>query len=275
MYRAFGWEAPQFAHLPLLLSPDGNGKLSKRDGDKYGFPVFPLDWVDPATGARFSGYREAGYLPEAFLNFLALLGWSPGNDREIFTREELAEVFSLERVGKSGVKFDKQKSVWFNSHYLHHTPADRLWPHLKAQLEQEGIALPSETYAYRVLDLVKEKLQSLNDLLHESRFFFVRPATYDRSVVEKNWNPTVDTFFADLESWLAGTSDYTAPAIEERFKTLAADHGLKPTVPMPVFRHALTAVKYGPTVFQIAETLGQTETTARLRNFLTFMHSAT
>jgi glutamyl-tRNA synthetase len=250
------------------------GKLSKRDGDKYGFPVFPLDWFDPATGTRFSGYREAGYLPEAFLNFLALLGWSPGNDREIFTREELAEVFSLERVGKAGVKFDKQKSVWFNTHYLHRTPADRLWPYLKAQLEQEGVDLPSEEYAFRVLDLIKEKLQSLNDLLHEGRFFFVRPAAYDRSAVEKNWNPAVDAFFADLEAWLAATSEYATPALEEHFKALAATHGLKPTVPMPVLRHALTAVKHGPTVFQITETLGQTEATARLRSFLAFIRSA-
>jgi glutamyl-tRNA synthetase len=189
LYRYFGWEdtMPQFAHLPLLLKPDGNGKLSKRDGDKLGFPVFPLDWTDPFSGEKSSGFREQGYLPDAFLNFLAFLGWNPGDERELFTLEELVEAFTVERIGKSGTKFDIAKAKWYNEQYLKTKPTSELAAFLIADAKKEGVDVPSDKID-SIVTLVKDRVTFPAELWKESRFIIVAPGSFDEEIASKKWN---------------------------------------------------------------------------------------
>lgn len=265
LYESFGWERPEFAHLPLLLSPDGNGKLSKRDGDKYGFPIFPLQWKDPKEGTVSSGYRESGYLPEAFINFLALLGWNPGNDQEIFSLEELIPLFSLERVGKSGVKFDKKKSVWFNQVYIKKTPAVDFLPTVKAQLTAENLPIPSDEYLIPVIEMLKERVEYLTDFVPMGRFFFETPNTYDPDFAKK-WNPEYASFVALVGSRLTEVSESTPITIEHFIKGLATEQNIPIGKVMPMLRLSVSGVAFGPTVFDIMAQIGIQETVKRLSN---------
>ena len=192
LYEAFGWRdtMPQFVHLPLLLKPDGKGKLSKRDGDRLGFPVFPLEWHDPKSGEISSGYREAGYLPEAVINFLALLGWNPGDDTEIMSMDELIQKFSFDRCSRSGAKFDFEKGKWFNHHYLQQIDNEKLAQMFIPVLKSEGVDTDKFTSEYitRVVALVKDRINFVKDLWAQSKFFFVEPVDYDAKAVKKRWS---------------------------------------------------------------------------------------
>ena len=186
LYDAFGWDKPKFAHLPLLLKPDGKGKLSKRDGDRLGFPVFPLQWTDPKSGETSRGYREDGYFPEAFINMLALLGWNPGDEQEFFNIEELIQAFSIEKVGKSGSRFDQEKAKWFNHHYLVEKSNEELSDLFLPVLKSKNIDPGKKNIAF-IMGLVKERVNFVSELWEQSYFFFEAPHEYDPQTVKKRW----------------------------------------------------------------------------------------
>lgn len=264
LYRAFGWEAPQFAHLPLLLKPDGNGKLSKRDGDRLGFPVFPLQWTDPATGNVSSGYRESGYLPEAVVNFLALLGWNPGTDQELLSMDELIAQFDLEKCSKSGAKFDYVKGAWFNHEYLQTADNATLAPALAALMQADGITAPIDRIE-AVVGLMKERANFVSDLWPLCRFFFVAPEAYDEKTVKKRWKESSASDMAALADCLAGIDDFASANQEAIVKAWLAEGERNMGLYMNAFRLALVGEPKGPHLFDISAFLGKEETLARLR----------
>jgi glutamyl-tRNA synthetase len=264
LYRAFGWEAPRFAHLPLLLKPDGNGKLSKRDGDRLGFPVFPLEWHDPKSGDVSSGYRESGYLPEAVINFLALLGWNPGNDQEILSMDELIELFSLERCSKSGAKFDYEKGKWFNHKYIQMKSNAELAELFMPILKAHGAEAPFEMVE-AVVGLVKERVSFVRELWDQAAFFFVAPTSYDEKTVKKRWKADSPTQMAELCDVLAGIDDFSAQNTEEVVKAWIAAKEYHLGNVMNAFRLAVVGESKGPHMFDITALLGKEETTARVK----------
>ncbi|PKP15617.1 MAG: glutamate--tRNA ligase, partial [Bacteroidetes bacterium HGW-Bacteroidetes-22] len=213
LYRFFGWQAPQFAHLPLLLKPDGNGKLSKRDGDRLGFPVFPLRWTDPKTGDISSGYRESGYFPEAFINLLALLGWNPGTEQEILSMDELIRLFSLDRVNKSGARFDPEKAKWFNQQYLRMQSNAELAATFLHVLAEKGIQAEPEM-AEKVVTLVKDRVNFVKELWDQSWFFFIAPESYDEGFAKKRWKADSGTIISDLASRLIALKEFTVEVLD-------------------------------------------------------------
>src|SRR5574343_23277 len=220
LYRYLGWEEvmPQFAHLPLLLKPDGNGKLSKRDGDRLGFPVFPLEWKDPFSGEISSGYREKGYIPEAFVNMLALLGWNPGTTQEIFSMDELVEAFTVERISKSGAKFDAAKTKWFNQQYLRSKSNADLADIFLAELNEKGIST-DKNYVEQVCALVKEKAQFSNEFWSLASYFFEEPTAFDAEVIKKRWKDQAPDFIGAFTNALASLEDFSHTSIENLFKS--------------------------------------------------------
>lgn len=265
IYKAFGWEntMPRFAHLPLLLKPEGNGKLSKRDGDRLGFPVFPLEWKDPKTGEISSGYRESGYLPDAVLNFLALLGWNPGNDHEIMSMDEMIESFSFDRCSKSGAKFDFEKAKWFNHQYIQLKPnrviADLFDPYLK----EKGINAQI-SFVERVIGLVKERVSFVKDLWEQSSFFFLAPDHYDEKAVKKRWKEDSPIQMAELAAILKEINDFSAHNQEEIVMGWIESKGYNTGVVMNAFRLAVVGESKGPHMFDITEIIGKNETLSRL-----------
>jgi len=266
LYRYLGWEAdmPEFAHLPLLLKPEGNGKLSKRDGDRLGFPVFPLLWTDPKTGEVSSGFREAGYLPEAFINMLALLGWNPGTEQEIFTMEELIKSFSIERVGKSGAKYDPEKAKWFNHHYVAALSDEELAGFLSPMLTAKGITF-TKGYSTRVCGLVKERANLLPDLWEQAWFFFKAPETYDERVIQKIWKPETTEIITSFAERLAKAEPFTASVIESVAKEFILDKGIGIGQLMSPFRLAIVGQNAGPGMFEMAEVIGKAEIIRRIK----------
>jgi len=265
LYRAFGWEdtMPQFAHLPLLLKPEGNGKLSKRDGDRLGFPVFPLEWKDPKTGDISSGYRESGYLPEAVVNFLALLGWNPGNDQEIISMDELIDLFSLEKCSKSGAKFDYEKGKWFNHQYIQLRANAEIANLFYPILEEKGIDVPVG-YVETVVGLVKERVNFVKELWDQSFFFFIAPTSYDEKTVKKRWKEESPAQMAELISVLESIDDFSAHNQEEIVKGWIEEKGYHLGNIMNAFRLAVVGESKGPHMFDITATIGKKETIARL-----------
>lgn len=267
LYRYFGWEdtMPQFAHLPLLLKPDGNGKLSKRDGDKLGFPVFPLNWVDPFSGEKSSGFREQGYLPEAFLNFLAFLGWNPGDDRELFTLEELAEAFSVERIGKSGTKFDIAKAKWYNEQYLRTKSNEELMAYLSADAKADGFNIPVEK-AEPIVNLVKERVTFPADLWKESKFIIVAPHSFDEEVASKKWNAdaakVLGAYAIALDSF---SGEFDAVSAKALLESTAEAEGIKLGKVMQAVRLAVTGSGAGPDLMVVFAILGSAEVAKRIR----------
>lgn len=256
LYRAFEWEAPHFAHLPLILKPDGNGKLSKRDGDRLGFPVFPLEWTDPETGVVSSGYREKGYFPKAFINMLLLLGWAPGNNQEIFTEQEMVEAFTIERIGKSGSKFDPDKTKWFNQQYLRSTPLRELASMLMPFIESKGYSVSLE-YAEKVCALMMERAVFVDEMM-EGDFLFSAPTRWDEEAVSKKWKKGESASI--MEQWsskLSQLSEWNHAAMEAEFKLFLTEQGLGMGAVMPLFRILLTGVLTGPSAIQVAELLGK------------------
>lgn len=265
LYQAFGWEdtMPQFAHLPLLLKPEGNGKLSKRDGDRLGFPVFPLEWKDPHSGEISSGYRESGYLPEAVINFLALLGWNPGNDQEIISMDELIQLFSLEKCSKSGAKFDYEKGKWFNHQYIQLRANDEIANIFYPVLEEKGIDFPLG-YIETVVGLVKERVSFVKELWDQSSFFFVAPEVYDEKVVKKRWKEESPVQMQELIEVLRGINDFSAHNQEEIVKGWIESKGYHLGNIMNAFRLAVVGESKGPHMFDITAVIGKDETITRL-----------
>ncbi|ESU30040.1 gltX protein [Flavobacterium limnosediminis JC2902] len=263
LYKAFGWEAPQFAHLPLILKPVGNGKLSKRDGDKLGFPVFPLDWNDPISGEKSSGYREKGFFPEAVVNFLSLLGWNDGTDQELFSLEELVAKFDLNRVHKAGAKFDPEKNKWFNQHYLKLQSDASLAEAFMPILSEKGIVTDME-YVTKVVALVKERATFVTDLYELSDFFFVAPTAYDEKA-SKNWKEETPGLMQELISVLENIGDFTSVNIETIVKDWMTKNEIGMGKVMQPFRLSLVGALKGPHLFDIVEMIRKDETIKRLQ----------
>lgn len=267
LYRAFGWQdtMPQFAHLPLLLKPDGKGKLSKRDGDRLGFPVFPLEWKDPKSGEISSGYRESGYLPHAVVNFLALLGWNPGNDEEILSMDDLIKLFSLEKCSKSGAKFDYEKGKWFNHIYIQQEPIENIAAMFKTILTEHQIEC-EDSYTLKVVSMVRERVNFVKDIWTEASFFFVAPTTYDEKVVNKRWKDETPALMKELIGILSGIDDFSAMNQETIVKEWIHAKEYNMGGILPVFRLAIVGTLAGPDLFKITETLGKQETIKRLNS---------
>ena len=269
LYEAFGWSdtMPQFVHLPLLLKPVGNGKLSKRDGDKLGFPVFPLEWHDPKSGEISSGYRETGYLPEAVVNFLALLGWNPGDDSEIMSMEELIAKFSFDHCSKAGAKFDFEKGKWFNHHYLQQVPAAELAAMFRPELEKHGVdpSLYSDDYIAHVVEMVKGRANFVGDLWDSARCFFKAPDCYDPKAVKKRWCNEMPDILTRLCGVLDSLDDFSSAAAEPPVLQWIADNGFHLGNVMNAFRLTVVGECKGPHMFDITELLGKEETIRRIK----------
>jgi glutamyl-tRNA synthetase len=271
LWKYLGWhnDMPQWAHLPLILKPDGNGKLSKRDGDRLGFPVFAMDWKDPKTGEVTSGFKERGFVPQAFVNMLAVLGWNDGTEKELFTLEELIERFTMERVHSSGAKFDFEKAKWFNHEWIKQMDAAALRPLVRVNLREHGINANNDEYLDRVISMVKERCTLINDFYLQAGFFFETPAEIDTSSIKPKWSPEKTNFFNAFIESLAVETNWTATNVELRFKELATAAGIKPGELMLPMRIMLVGAKFGPGVFDIADAIGQSETITRMKNTLT------
>lgn len=274
LYKYLGWEdsMPQFAHLPLLLKPDGNGKLSKRDGDRLGFPVFPLDWVDPKTGDKSSGYREAGYFPEAVVNFLALLGWHAETDQEFFSMDELIEAFSLERVSKSGAKFDYEKGKWFNHEYLIRKSDEELATLLMPTLVEKGINTDLATLA-AVVGMTKVRCNFISDFWNQIKFFFEAPTEYDAKTVQKRWKATSAADMQALATVLEGIDDFSAANSEQVVMAWITENGLHMGNIMNAFRLCIVGEGKGPHMFDITAIIGKEETLSRLQKAVQSLNS--
>lgn len=269
LYRYLGWEnvMPKFAHLPLLLKPEGNGKLSKRDGDRLGFPVFPLDWNDPASGEKSSGYRESGYLPDAVVNLLALLGWNPGTNQEVFTLQELIAAFSLERVSKSGAKFDQNKAKWFNQQYIRNVDDATLAAELTKEVAARNLNY-SDAYIYETCRLMKEKISFMKDLWPMSAYFFIEPSEYDEAVVQKRWNDKSPLVLQDMIQTLQTMQEFDAAVVEKSYTDALAKAGVAGKDFMQLLRVCLSGVAGGPPIFEMAALFGKESTLRRLKHAL-------
>ncbi|RYY38449.1 MAG: glutamate--tRNA ligase [Chitinophagaceae bacterium] len=264
----FGEEAmPQWAHLPLILGP--SGKLSKRDGAKYGFPVFAANWSDPKSGELTEGFRERGFIPEAFVNLLALLGWNDGTEQELFTLEELIQRFQMEKVHKGGAKFDFEKAQWFNHEWIKRSTAGRLLPDVKALLLSKGITPNDDAQLAKVIDLVKERCTLLPDFAQQGGFFFAAPSEWDTAAFASKWTPAKQSFFETYGNRISTASDATS--FESIFKQSAEEAGIKPGELQLPLRIMLVGGKFGPPVFSIAELIGAEETKARIRKVLAIL----
>jgi glutamyl-tRNA synthetase len=265
LYRALSWEheMPEFAHLPLLLKPDGKGKLSKRDGDKLGFPVFPMHWVDPANGEVSKGFDEYGFLPEAFINFLALLGWNPGTEQEIFSIDELAEAFSLEKVSKSGAKFDFEKAKWFNHQYLKAKSDEDLAQHFLLILKDKHIDADLN-YVSRICGLVKERISFVHELWQQASFFFQTPESYDQEIVKKRWKDNIPQLMEELKVQLSQMDIFLAENIKELIHHFVESKQANMGAVMNSLRLCLVGGSFGPDLPVIAELLGKEEVCKRI-----------
>lgn len=265
LYQAFGWEdaMPEFAHLPLLLKPDGDGKLSKRDGDRLGLPFYAINWTNPETGETTLGYRETGYFPEAYVNFLSLLGWNPGDNRELFSLDELVAAFSLERVNKHGARYDFTKLNWFNQQYLRSKPHAELAALVAPQVAAAGHAVDMP-FITEVCRLMNERMTLVSDFYPISTYFFVAPTAFDAEVAAKRWKDVVPGFMVALKEAFAGLSQWDAASAEACFNETAAARELKPGQLMQAYRLAVSGQGAGPAIFELTALLGQAEIVARL-----------
>lgn len=266
LYRAFGWEdtMPQFAHLPLLLKPEGKGKLSKRDGDRLGFPVFPLEWHDPKTGEVSSGFRESGYFPEALVNFLALLGWNPGTEQEIFSLDELVKAFDISHCSKAGAKFDYKKGIWFNHEYLLRKSADEVARMFAPIVANNGIETSLERIT-QVVEMMKDRVNFVSELWPLCSFFFIPPTQYDEKTVNKRWKENSAEVMGELATVLEGISDFSIEGQEPVVRQWIEEKGYKLGDVMNAFRLCLVGEGKGPGMFDISAFLGKEETLKRIK----------
>ncbi len=263
LYKAFGWDVPEFAHLPLLLKPTGKGKLSKRDGDKLGFPVFPMEWKDHNTGETAMGFKEEGYFPEALVNLLALLGWNPGTEQEYFSMDELIEAFSIERVSKGGARFDQQKAQNMNAHYLQQKDNAYLADLFMEELSKKGIR-SEKSYVTKVVSLVKERVSFVPKMWEQASFFFEAPEEYDAKTVKKRWKEHTPELMRQLTGVLKATEPFTSQKTEEEVKAWIQEKELGMGAVMNAFRLAVVGASKGPHMFDIIELLGKKETIKRI-----------
>ncbi len=262
LYDAFGWKAPQFSHLPLILKPSGKGKLSKRDGEKLGFPVFPLDWMDPATNVISSGYREAGYFPEAVINFLAFLGWNPGTEQELFSLDELVKAFSIDQVNKSGARFDPDKVNWYNHHYMQEQDDGELVRAFKdSRVELNEF---SNEYVGQVVSLIKERTTFVNDFWEQGHFFFKPPSDYDEKALLKAFKPGAAELLTTIVEIIQHTQEITAQKLESNIKQWISSNDIGFGKVMMPLRLSLVGSLQGPDVFQIMLLIGKDETISRI-----------
>jgi glutamyl-tRNA synthetase len=274
LYRALGFEdvMPKFAHLSLILKPDGNGKLSKRDGDRLGFPSFALNWIDPETGDTSTGYRERGFFPEAFINFLSLLGWNPGGDKELMTKDEMVQLFSLEKVHKAGARFDFEKAKWFNHQYLKAKSDDELANTIKDQIIAKGYEFNAD-YVREFCRLMKERATFINDLLEMGYYFFEDIKVFDLETIKKKYNKQgrekLDSIIRVIDSF----ADFQTPGLETAVKDFAAANAIKLGEIMPVLRLALAGTMQGPPVFDMMNLLGKKKSVSRLKKSLDYFDS--
>ncbi|MEP6611223.1 MAG: glutamate--tRNA ligase [Mucilaginibacter sp.] len=275
LWEYLGWKAdmPQWAHLPLILKPDGHGKLSKRDGARLGFPVYAMNWFDEKSGELTAGFRELGFLPEAFLNLLATLGWNDGTDQEMFSLDELIERFSLERVSKAGAKFDFEKAKWFNAEWIKKSEVGSLKSEVRKVLEDKGVVINDEAYLLQVIDKVKDRCVLLPDFYHQSSYFFEQPKEYDVNAVKPKWADAKTDFFNAVINLIDTTEIFEPVEFEASFKALAEEKGIKAGELMLPFRIMLVGGKFGPHVFDIAVLLGKAETINRIEKALTVFNS--
>lgn len=273
LYRAFGWEStmPQFAHLPLLLKPEGKGKLSKRDGDRLGFPVFPLEWHDPKTGEVSSGYRESGYFPEAVVNFLALLGWNPGTEQEIFSLDELVKAFDITKCSKSGAKFDYKKGIWFNHEYILRKSDDEIARLFAPIVANNGVETTLDRVR-QVVHMMKDRVDFVKELWPLCSFFFIAPTSYDEKTVRKRWKEYSAKQMTELAQVLADIDDFSLENQEKVVMKWVEDKGYKLGDVMNAFRLALVGIGKGPGMFDISAFLGKDETLARLNKAIETLH---
>ncbi len=277
LWKYLGWEEhmPEWAHLPLILKPDGNGKLSKRDGERLGFPVFPLQWNDIKTGDTIKGFKELGFLPEAFINMLAMLGWNDGSEQELFSLTELTEKFSLERVHASGAKFDYEKAKWFNHEWIKKETAEALFPLILQLLKEKNIFIDNNEKLSQIISLVKDRCTLLTDFWDQADFFFTRPDTIDTNSVLPKWNENKNMFFNELIRSYQFVQLWNASETEHVFKEIAAASQLKPGELMLPLRVMLVGKKSGPAVFDIASLLGKDETVKRIAHGLSLLNAKT
>ena len=273
MYKSLGWEdtMPQFAHLPLLLKPEGSGKLSKRDGDRLGFPVFPLQWIDPETNEISSGYRESGYLPHAVVNFLALLGWNPGHDEEIMSLDKMIELFSFDRCSKSGAKFDYEKAKWFNHEYIQRTADKELEKLFRPILDAKKVTA-SEEYAEKVIALVKNRAYFIEDFWEQGSFFFEAPTEFDDKTVRKRWREDTPQQMTELIKVIEGIKDFSRENQETVVKEWIKSNDLQMGQIMNAFRLSLVGAGKGPHIFDITSLIGKEETINRLQKAIKTIH---
>jgi len=270
LWKYLGWESdmPQWAHLPLILKPDGNGKLSKRDGDRLGFPVFAMNWKDPKNEELIKGFRELGFLPEAFINMLAMLGWNDGTDKEIFSLEELIDRFSMERVHKGGAKFDFEKAKWYNHEWIKLAPAEKIRNEVKSVFEQQGITIDDEDKLIKVINLVKDRCTLLTDFYEQAGFLLKTPAQWDIESIKPKWSEAKQLFFAEAVRQFQLQNQWSATDLEHGFKELAVANKIKPGDVLMPLRIMLVGGKFGPGVFDIATLIGKEETIHRIEEVL-------
>jgi glutamyl-tRNA synthetase len=276
LWDYLGWKAemPKWAHLPLILKPDGKGKLSKRDGDRLGFPVYAMNWFDPKTGELTPGFREKGFLPAAFINMLAMLGWNDGTEKELFSLSELIDSFSIERISKAGAKFDFEKAKWYNAEWIKKAKGESLKVKVKAVLEDKGVVVPDEDYLLKVIDQVKDRCVLLTDFYQQAGYFFESPKEYDVNAVKPKWTDAKTAFFKALIDLIKTTAVLEPALLEAAFKVLAEEQTIKAGELMLPFRIMLVGGKFGPHVFDIAALLGKDETVSRIEKALEVFTSA-
>jgi glutamyl-tRNA synthetase len=269
LWEYLGWKdnMPAWAHLPLILKPDGQGKLSKRDGDRLGFPVFAMDWNDPKTGELTKGFKEIGFLPEAFINMLALLGWNDGSGEELFDLKTLVERFNIERIHKGGAKFDFEKAKWFNQEWIKKSADEKLLPSVNALLLKEGITV-TENDLLTIIPMVKERCQLLNDFIPQLSYFFKDPVDVDVEAIRTKWDEKKTTFFQSWSQLLEELSNWETTEIENSFKAHATASAIKPGELQLPFRIMLVGGKFGPPVFEIAAKIGKATTLRRISHVL-------
>jgi glutamyl-tRNA synthetase len=265
LYKYLGWETdmPQFAHLPLLLKPTGDGKLSKRDADQMGFPIFPLDWIDPATQEKAPGFKEAGYLPEALINFLAFLGWNPGTTQELFTMDELIDAFTIERIGKAGTKFDIHKAEWFNQQYLRTQPDEELADYLLDALAREKITCSREK-VIKSVSILKERAVFPKDFWEQGRFLFYAPSSFDENVSQKKWNEDAVKVLRAYRDAVSQAETFTASDAKGTLEAVTSTLGIGIGKILQALRLAITGVGVGPDLMVIMEILGKDEVVSRI-----------
>ncbi|MCS7035756.1 MAG: glutamate--tRNA ligase [Saprospiraceae bacterium] len=276
LYRAFGWEdtMPQFAHLPLILRPEGQGKLSKRDGARFGIPVFPLSWKGATPEDSFLGFREAGFLPEATLNFLALLGWHPGGDQEVFSLDEMTRLFSLEHISKGGARFDYDKAKWLNQRYIMATDNATLAQYIRPLAEAKGYRT-EQSYLEQVAALMKERVSLLPEFVEEGYYLFEPVRAYDEEAIRKRWKPELQPVLEAITDLMPSVQPFDAPTLEMAVKALLQERQVKPGDVLPLLRLALVGTMKGPAVFDTAALLGPAETANRLRSGMAYFLQCT